>query len=222
MKSTEQNLFRQRMKVLLLFVCAAAVILVVFSIPVRAYAREFGNIEEVPAAHEYSESEAAAIFQEIRVFAHVPISVRNAIEIAEKFKPGAKVVDISFDGRAKNLTYKIKAYFRDETWSGSIDASTGGILGDGVIVPVASLDAKDKFALDHFKAAGIYLSNAVDIAEKSTGGKAVSAGLDEASGKLLFLVVVVTDSSLTEISIATDQEENQSKRSAMRRKAEKP
>jgi uncharacterized membrane protein YkoI len=41
----------------------------------------------------------------------------------------------------------------------------------------------------------------VSIAESYESGKAVSVGLDEENGKLIFLVVVVTDGSLRQISV---------------------
>jgi hypothetical protein len=92
----------------------------------------------------------------------------------------------------------------------------------GVVVPVSSLDVKNKLELDDFRIAGVYLSDAVGIAEKSTAGKAVSAGLGDADGKLLFLVVVVTDSSLKEVSITPNREQNRSNKSDVGRKTKKP
>jgi uncharacterized membrane protein YkoI len=41
----------------------------------------------------------------------------------------------------------------------------------------------------------------VSIAESYESGKAVSVGLDEENDKLIFLVVVVTDGSLRQISV---------------------
>jgi uncharacterized membrane protein YkoI len=178
------------------------------ALPICALARESSELPVSPAAREYSESERAAISEEIKAFANVPVSIRDAIAIAEKRIAGTRVVDVSFDGRADNLVYKIKAHLGDKTWNGTIDASTGKIMGDGIVAPVSSLDAKDKTELDDFTASGVFLSDAVKIAEQSTAGRAVSAGLGEADGALSFLVVVVADGSLKEVSIAADQEAN--------------
>jgi hypothetical protein len=41
----------------------------------------------------------------------------------------------------------------------------------------------------------------VPIAEEYGDGKAVSAGLEEANGRLVFLVVLVADGSLKQISV---------------------
>jgi uncharacterized membrane protein YkoI len=68
-------------------------------------------------------------------------------------------------------------------------------------MPVSTLDVKDKTKLVGFSTAGIDLSDVVPIAEAYGSGKAVSAGLEEENGKLVFLVVVVTDGSLKQISV---------------------
>ena len=69
------------------------------ALPISALALESDEISGLPAAPAYSESESAAIFQEIKVFANVPVSIREAIKIAETRTPGTRVVDVSFDGR---------------------------------------------------------------------------------------------------------------------------
>jgi hypothetical protein len=58
------------------------------ALPISALARVSSEIPDLPAAPAYSESETAAILQEIKVFAHVPVSIREAITIAEKSTPG--------------------------------------------------------------------------------------------------------------------------------------
>ena len=69
------------------------------------------------------------------------------------------------------------------------------------LTPVSTLDAIDKVELAGFAQAGITLSDAVEIAEKYAFGRAVSGGLAEADGGLIFLVVVVADGRLKEVSI---------------------
>ena len=173
------------------------------ALPISALARVSSETPSLPAASAYSVSETAAILQEIKLFAHVPVSIREAITIAEKSRPGIRVGDVSFDGRADNLVYKIKAYRANETWNGTIDASTGKVVGDGMVTPVSSLDVNDKLGTT-----GLVLSDAVAIAEQSTAGKAVSAGVGKADGKLSFLVVVIADGSLKEVSMVAEQEQN--------------
>jgi uncharacterized membrane protein YkoI len=192
--------------------------LVAILLPISALARESSDTQISLPPREFSNSETAAIFQEMKVFANVPVSIRDAIAVAEKRSVGAKVVDVSFDGQVDRLAYKIKAYQDGQIWDGAIDASTGKIIGDGILTPVSNLDVKDQVELDGFRIAGIDLSDAAEIAEKYAAGKAVSAGLEQVDGKLVFLVVVVTDNSLKEVSIDPSQRQNRPRRPIVSKK----
>ena len=184
--------------------------LVMFSslsvLPMPALAHESDGAAKPAPAQDVSESERTAIFQEIKVFANVQISVRDVIKIAEGRVSGAKVVDISFDGGGGRLAYNVKTYLNDEISAVTIDASTGKTIGDALVTPVSALHAKDRIELAGFSAAVIDLSDVVPIAEAYGSGKAVSVGLDEENGKLIFLVVVVTDGSLKQISVDPNEQ----------------
>jgi uncharacterized membrane protein YkoI len=171
-----------------------------------ALAHESDGAAKPAPAQDVSESERTAIFQETKVFANVQISVRDVIKIAEGRVSGAKVVDISFDGGGGRLAYNLKTYLNDEISAVTIDASTGKTIGDALVTPVSALHAKDRIELAGFNTAVIDLSDVVPIAEAYGSGKAVSVGLDEENGKLIFLVVVVTDGSLKQISVDPNQQ----------------
>lgn len=175
-------------------------------LPMPALAHESDGAAKPAPAQDVSESERTAIFQEIKVFANVQISVRDVIKIAEGRVSGAKVVDISFDGGGGRLAYNLKTYLNDEISAVTIDASTGKTIGDALVTPVSALHAKDRIELAGFNTAVIDLSDVVPIAEAYGSGKAVSVGLDEENGKLIFLVVVVTDGSLKQISVDPNQQ----------------
>jgi uncharacterized membrane protein YkoI len=175
-------------------------------LPTTALAHESDGGSKPAPAQDFSESERTAIFQEIKVFANARISVRDAIKIAEGRAPGAKAVDVSFDGGGGRLAYNIKTYLKEEISAVTIDASTGKATGDALVTPVSALDAKDKIKLAGFSTAVIDLSDVVPIAEAYGTSKAVSVGLDEEDGKLIFLVVVVTDGSLKQISVDPNQQ----------------
>jgi uncharacterized membrane protein YkoI len=181
---------------------AVQFILLVLSIfPMTALARESSDTTIPAPAQGTSASDRAAILREIKAFGSVQISVRDVIAIAEKHSIGAKAVDISFDGRAERLVYRVKTYQHAKIWEGSIDASTGKLVGDATLTPASALDIKDNVELAGFSSAGVDLSEVVSIAEEYGDGRAVSAGLGEENGKLIFLVVVDTDGSLREISV---------------------
>ena len=181
---------------------SVALLMVFLIIPISAHAWEPSGTTTSTSVQDFNESERNAIFQEIKVvFANAQISVRDVIKIAEARASGAQAVDVSFEGRADRLAYRVITYQHDEIWDVTIDASTGNIIGDGIVMPVSTLDFKDKTMLGGFSTAGIDLSDVVPIAEAYGSGKAVSVGLEEENGKLIFLVVVVTDDSLKQISV---------------------
>lgn len=184
------------------------VLLVLSAVPTLAPARATVNATIPTPAQQFSETEWAAILQEIKAFANARISIRDAMEIAEKRTPGAKAVDASFDGQSDRLAYRVKTYRNDEVWQGTVDAATGKILGEEVVTPVSTLDAKDKNELAGFRTAGIDLLDIVPIAEKYGNGKAVSAGLGEEDGRLIFLAVLVCDGTLKQISVDPNAKES--------------
>lgn len=170
-------------------------------LPMPTLAHESDGDAKAAPAQDFSESERTAIFQEIKVFTNAKISVRDAIKIAEGLASGAKVVDVSFDGGGGRLAYNVKTYLKGEISAVTIDALTGKTIGDALVTLVSALDAKDRIELAGFSAAVIDLSDVVPIAEAYGSGKAVSVGLDEENGKVIFLVVVITDGSLKQISV---------------------
>lgn len=184
-------------------------LLVLSATPASAPARASINAATPTSAPTFSDQEWAAILREIKVFANAKISVRDAIEIAENRSNGAKAVDVSFDGQADRMAYRVKTYRRDEVWQGTVDASTGKIFGEEIVAPISTLDAKDKIELAGFRTVGVNLYDVLSIAERFGHGKAVSAGLDEDNGRLIFLVVLVTaDGSLKQMSVAPGPEGN--------------
>jgi uncharacterized membrane protein YkoI len=183
--------------------------LVLSIFPMTAIAREFSDATMLAAAQEISESDNSAILQEIKAFNNVKISVREVIAIAEKLRVGAKAVDVGFDGTADRLANRVKTCQQDKIWESTIDASTGKVTGEENEKPVSTLDIKARAELAGFSTAGIDLSEVVRVAEEYGSGKAVSAGFEKENGKLIFLVVVVTDGSLRTISV--DPNEGQSR-----------
>ena len=90
---------------------------------------------------------------------------------------------------------------RDIDWVKAIDASTGEIIGEGVLTPVAGLDKKEKVELSNFKSSGMDLADAIAVGEEYGVGSAISAGLEERKGKTIFVVVVLSDHTLREVAV---------------------
>jgi uncharacterized membrane protein YkoI len=170
-------------------------------VPISVFALQFGDTSVPESAREFSQSENADIVKGTKAFANVRVPIRRAIAIAESRAAGAKIVDIGFDEESDQVAYKVKTYQNNEIWTGTINASTGEIIGEGVATPVGSLEGKEKAELANFRLSGMGLSEAIEIAEEYGVGSAVSAGLEQQNGKPIFVVVVVADGILKEVSV---------------------
>lgn len=191
----------QRMIVVAKACLVLPVSLVLAVVPISVFARQFEGTSVTESAQELGHSESAGIFKGAKVFANVRVPIRRAIAIAESHATGAKVVDIGFDEESDGVAYKVKTYQHNEIWTGTIDGSTGEIIGEGVVTPVANLEGREKHELANFKVSGVDLSEAIAIAEEYGAGSVVSAGLEEQNGKPIFVVVIVADGTLKEVSV---------------------
>ena len=181
-----------------------------------AFGHESADLATKPSVPPFTESESAAILQEIKHFASARISARRAIAIAERRDARAKVIDLSFDGTTSRLAYRVKVLLNDQLWEGAIDASTGVPVGDGSTTPASRLDEEDRTALAAFTAAGMDLSEAIAIAEQYGSGKAVSAGLQHDGAKLVLPVVIVSEGSLKEISVEPGEQRSRPRKAPVR------
>jgi uncharacterized membrane protein YkoI len=170
-------------------------------VPVSAYARQFGDGSAPGPTQEVGRSENAGTFPGVKAFVNARVRVRDAIAIAEARAAGAKVIDINFE-ESDRIAYRVKTYRQNEIWAGTIDASSGEIIGAGAVTPVANLQKKEKVELASLEASGMNLSEAIAIAEQYGIGSAISAGLEERNGKLIFVVAVATDDdTLNEVMV---------------------
>jgi uncharacterized membrane protein YkoI len=150
-------------------------------------------VASIAFAQKATEPDLPVTDKAIKAFANAPIALREAIEIAEKRLQGSKAVDVSFDEQNDRLAYKVKTFQHNEVWDGSIDASSGKISGEGTTTHVSRLGPEDAAELVGMQKAGIDLSQAVAIAEQHESGKAISAGLEEVNGRIVYEVNIVVD-----------------------------
>jgi uncharacterized membrane protein YkoI len=139
--------------------------------------------------------------KEIKSFEAAKVSLAEAIKIAAKRHKDAKVVDVSFDSQAGQLAYKVKTYQDNNVWEGAVDASTGQIIGDGTTTPVSKLDEEDQLELAGLQKASIDLSAATARAEEKGSGKAISAGLEETNGRVVYEVTIVKNGATTKFVV---------------------
>ena len=71
-----------------------------------------------------------------RFFAGRPISLSQAMAIAEARHAGATTADVSFDGAPNSPVYRVKTLHNDRIWQHAIDATTGEIVGGEAALPL--------------------------------------------------------------------------------------
>jgi uncharacterized membrane protein YkoI len=143
-------------------------------------------------AQRAPEPDVSPTEKEVKSFETVKVSLAEAIKVAAKKHKDAKVVDVSFDSQAGQLAYKVKTYQDNNVWEGAVDAWTGQIIGEGTTTPVSKLDEEDQLELAGLQKATIDLSAATALAEEKGLGKALSAGLEETNGRIVYEVTIVS------------------------------
>jgi uncharacterized membrane protein YkoI len=139
--------------------------------------------------------------KETKAFETVKVSLAEAIRVAANKHKDAKVVDVSFDSQAGQLAYKVKTYQDNNVWEGAVDAWTGQIISDGTTTPVSKLDEEDQLELAGLQKATIDLSTATALAEEKGSGKAISAGLEETNGRIVYEVTIVHKGATTKFVV---------------------
>jgi uncharacterized membrane protein YkoI len=127
---------------------------------------------------------------QIKLFRQAKVTLLDAIAAA-KNHGGGKLMDVSFDVSDGKPVYKVKTYQNNEVWEAALDALSGQFVDQGTITPENQLDEEDRAELAGLQQATVALAQAVDAAEKSIGGKAMNAGLEETNGKVVYEISVV-------------------------------
>ena len=148
-------------------------------------------------AQREPEPDVISTEQEIKSFETAKVSLAEAIRIAAKKHKDARVVDVSFDSQAGQLAYKVKTYQGNNVWEGAVDAWTGQIIGEGTTTPVSKLDEEDQLELAGLLKASVDLSAATALAEEKGSGKAISAGIEETGGRVVYEVTILNKGATT-------------------------
>jgi uncharacterized membrane protein YkoI len=145
-----------------------------------------------------SEQDARRI--EIDRFRTAPIALRDAMSLARNRHGGSRIVDASFDGEAAAATYRVRAARGEHLWEDFIDAESGQLVSTEAS-SVTGLQRSDRELLVRFGAVRQELSDAIVVAERNTGGRAISAGLMMEQGRLQFVIVCVAGSDLRQVML---------------------
>ncbi|WP_246701054.1 PepSY domain-containing protein [Rhodopseudomonas sp. BR0M22] len=128
-----------------------------------------------------------------------PVSLGQAITIAEKLHPGTKSVRIEADIVSNALVYRVRTARDGQVWVSVVSGNSGAVVGvPSDSSPVrAAADEQRELAL--LQSIGPGLSDAVAVAERSTRGRAVLGELVVEQGRLKFAVVVLAGDALKEV-----------------------
>jgi uncharacterized membrane protein YkoI len=138
---------------------------------------------------------------DLKAFSQAKVSIVSAIAAADKHGGKGKVIDVSFDAGNGKPVYNVKTYQNGSVWEGVVDARSGQVIGVGKTTQESLLDQEDKAELAGLQQAAVTLAQAVDTAEKRVSGKAMSAGLEETKGQIVFEVMIVKNGSVQKIVI---------------------
>ena len=138
---------------------------------------------------------------DLKAFSQAKVSIADAIAAADKHSGKGKVIDVSFDAGNGKPVYNVKTYQNGSVWEGAVDARSGQVIGAGKTTQESLLDQEDKAELAGLQQATVTLAQAVDTAEKRVSGKAMSAGLEETKGQIVFEVMIVKNGSVQKIVI---------------------
>lgn len=134
-----------------------------------------------------------------------PGSGADLIRLVERTLPGARVYDLNLSDDGAAPFFELKADRGGEVWTAIVDAATRKMLRAQAEMPVSELGPETQHELAGFRRARMRLSEAVVIAEKLGRGRAISAGLHLNGGRLVFVVVVLSDGALKEITVEPDK-----------------
>jgi uncharacterized membrane protein YkoI len=131
-------------------------------------------------------------------FHAAPLSLIQAITIAERLHTGSRTVAISFD-TSDNPSYRVRTVKDKEIWENVIDVRTGRTAGPETSRSLNELELEERDNINALGSVQQELSDAVAIAEKAAAGKAISGGLVKEGDQLNFVVVVLSDDHVKEV-----------------------
>jgi len=162
-------------------------------------------VGEISAAQEQDANgnglTGEAISREIELFRGAEVSLRQALKIADGLHPGSRIVDVSFDGESGSSVYRVKTFRQDRIWADTIDAKTGQVAGNAIVSSMRELNLEDRLNLIAMQSVRQELADAVFVAEDNTSGKALSGGLMNEAGKLIFVIVVLSGTNLKQVML---------------------
>jgi uncharacterized membrane protein YkoI len=150
------------------------------------------------SAPSRQESNAASDQRFLTLFRAAPLSLTQAIVIAERLHAGSRTAAVTFE-ISGSPSYRVRTVRNKEIWENVIDVLTGRATDPEITWSVNELDVEERDNIVALGSVGQELSDAVAIAEKAAAGKAISGGLVKEKDKINFVVVVLSDDRVKEV-----------------------
>ncbi len=128
-----------------------------------------------------------------------PVTLRQALGIAEQRHPGTKSLRIETDLAAEGLIYRVRAARDGQVWESVVSADSGMIVSDHPSPPRKDADGDERAEMATLDAVGPGMSEAVAVAERSARGRAVLGELQIERGRLKFVIVVLAGDDFKEV-----------------------
>jgi uncharacterized membrane protein YkoI len=155
-----------------------------------------GSTGQSASVHRETNTESDQSFR--AAFSAAPLSLVQAIGIAERLHIGSRTSAISFD-TSYDPSYRVRTVKDKEIWENVIDVRTGRTGAPETAWSLNELDMEERDNINALKLVQQELSDAVAIAEKAAAGKAISGGLVKEGDQLNFVVVVLSDDHVKEV-----------------------
>jgi uncharacterized membrane protein YkoI len=149
-----------------------------------------------PPVHHETNTESDQRF--LAAFRAAPLSLIQAIAMAERLHAGSRTAAISFD-TSDGPSYRVRTVKDKEIWENVVDVHTGRTVGPETAWSLNELEVEERDNISALRSVKQELSDAVAIAEKAAVGKAISGGLVKESDRLNFVVVVLSDDLVKEV-----------------------
>jgi uncharacterized membrane protein YkoI len=149
-----------------------------------------------PPVHHETNTESDQRF--LAAFRAAPLSLIQAIAMAERLHTGSRTVAISFD-TSDSPSYRVRTVKDKEIWENVVDVHTGRTVGPETAWSLNELEMEERDNISALRSVKQELSDAVAIAEKAAVGKAISGGLVKEGDRLNFVVVVLSDDLVKEV-----------------------
>src|ERR1700676_3028384 len=127
---------------------------------------------------------------QLKEFEQARVPVSDAISAVERQSRG-KAVDIAFELDHGKRVYRVRTYRDGAVWEGTLDATTGALIGQGTTTNESQLDPEDQAEIAGLKSARTSLTEAVANVQRQLGGKAFDAGVEQKGGNVVYEIRLV-------------------------------